>query len=143
MRPSAFPRASKPERDKLLEKVIADNTQFTNLKQQLDCMVPFAITRAAGIKTDIFNHKPKTGKMAVGYRAVFKAGHWTVEPWAWLVDDEQHLTGIELNELVPSAIYMGVVVQPELVKKYGTNAYSLLLGNLRMLQTYRSHLVSY
>lgn len=138
-----FPRAKPEVRERIINEIVKDNSQFTMLRQQLDCMVPFTINKALGLRNiDVFSYVPEAKQMAVGYKIRRRAGHWTAEPWTWLVDNSLKLTGNEL-QVDNNAIYMGVLVKPALLKKFGSNAYSLLLGNLRMLQENRSNLVSY
>lgn len=137
-----IPRAKPEVRSAIINEIVQDNGQFPNFRQQLDCMVPFTISRAMGLRTDVFSYVPKTGKMAVGYRMVRKNMHWTAEPWAWVVDDAIRLTGSEILS-DDKAFYMGVIIPEEFMRKHGRMSASLLLGNLRLLREHRSNLVSY
>ncbi len=139
---SALRPLSLRKREQFIDRLVRDNMQYTNLRQQLSYMEEFTVPTAENLRKDVFSYVPKTGDVAVGYRIVFKAGTYVAEPWTWLVTNKLKLTGSEINAPVKGAIYYGVIVRPDFVKKYGSNAYSLLLGNLRMLEQNKSRLTS-
>lgn len=129
-------------RKQFLERVVADNPQYTNLANQLKFMEEFMILNEMHKKVDVFSYVPKDKRMAVGYRIVHKQGSYIAEPWTWIVDNELKLTGTEIGSMERGSTYYGVIVKPELLTKYGATAYSLLLGNLRMLEQNKARLQS-
>lgn len=129
-------------RDQFLARVVQDNPQFPNLANQLKYMEEFMILSDLKKKIDIFSFVPKDKRMAVGYRIVKRQEHYIAEPWTWIVDNELKLTGTEIGEWDRSSTYYGVLVKPEILTKYGASAYSLLLGNLRMLEQNKARLKS-
>lgn len=129
-------------REQFLARVVQDNPQFANLANQFKFMEEFMILSDLKKKVDIFSFVPKDKRMAVGYRIVKRQEHYIAEPWTWIVDNELKLTGTEIGEWDRSSTYYGVLVKPEILTKYGASAYSLLLGNLRMLEQNKARLKS-
>ena len=134
--------AKREQREPILEKIIEQNKgRFPQIAQQFQYMEPFGIVQALGQQQDVFSDTLPVPH-AVGYRVTVKNGFYSAEPWVWRVSDVRKLKGVEIRNKLDNALYIGALVPEDMVKRHGTVAYSLMLGNMNLLKKNRARLVS-
>ncbi|WOL24351.1 hypothetical protein fHeYen902_005c [Yersinia phage fHe-Yen9-02] len=144
MRLNLFATLSRDRQEKVLKQICHDSAYIPQFEQRFRTMTLFSVRKALGLKTDIFSYLPKADQqIAVGYRIQYVGGRFLAEPWAWIVNDNLKSVGTEITDLLQNAIYFGTTVPVAMIAQYGSQAYSLLLGNLRMLQKLSYSPISY
>lgn len=141
---SLFPSLTRERQEAVLKKICEDNAFIPQFEQRFRTMAMFSVHRAMKQNVDVFSYSPPTHQpIAVGYRVQFQKGKYIAEPWCFIVPNAMKSVGVEINDLVPRAIYFGSIVPDSLINQHGTLSYSLMLGNLNLLKQNAFRLVSY
>lgn len=132
-----FGRQTRARQEMILKQICEDSRYIPQFEQRFRTMALFTVNKDLKRRTDIFSYVPADGQsIAVGYRIQHTNGRYLAEPWTFIVEDPIKSVGIEITERIPNSLYFGSVVPQPLIDEYGTNAYSLMLGNLNLLKRY-------
>lgn len=137
-----FGQAPPDQQERIIKKVCADSEYIPQFEQRFRTMAYFTVTKELKQRTDIFSYVPAKQRVAVGYRIQHRSGRYIAEPWVFIVDNPLKSFATEITTRVPNSLYFGSLVPEELLAKYGTQAYNLMLGNLDLLRRYSLNPIS-
>lgn len=129
-----FGKLTLDQQNRILAQIETDNSHIPQFAEKFRTMSMFTVTKQLNQKSvDIFSFDPGGREMAIGYRIHVRNNRFFAEPWVWVVENSKLSTGIEITQLEPDCVYFGTFVPPQLIQKYGTSAYNVMFGNMRLL----------
>ncbi|AXG66834.1 hypothetical protein HOU08_gp108 [Dickeya phage vB_DsoM_JA29] len=138
-----FGKMTQEQQDKILLQIEQDNAHLPQFSEKFRTMALFTVQKAMNKKTvDLFSFDPSGREMAIGYRIHVRNDRFFAEPWVWVVSNIDKNVGMEITQLDPNCLYFGTFVPRELIHTYGTSAYNVMFGNLRLLQQHSMRKIS-
>lgn len=138
-----FGKLTLDQQQKILTQIETENSFIPQFAEKFRTMALFTVQKSLNQNTvDLFSFDPKGQNMAVGFRIHVRNGRHFAEPWVWVVSNMDKNVGTEITQLDPDSLYFGTFIPPSLFKTYGTSAYNVMLGNLRLLQQHSMRKIS-
>lgn len=138
-----FGKLTQEQQDKILEQIETDNEHLPQFSEKFRTMSMFTVQKALDKKTvDLFSFDPRGREMAIGYRIHVRNNRFFAEPWVWVVSNMDRNEGTEITSLDSDCLYFGTFVPRQLIRTYGTSAYNVMFGNMRLLQQHSMRKIS-
>jgi len=130
-----YGKLSRDQQNKILEQIEKDNAHIPQFSEKFRTLALFTVQKQLNSRTvDLFSFNSRGRNMAVGYRIHSRDNRFFAEPWVWIVDDMDKNVGTEITQLQDNSFYFGTFIPQKLFQTYGSSAYNVMLGNLRLLQ---------
>lgn len=138
-----FGKLTLDQQKKILEQIETDNSHIPQFADKFRTMALFTVKEDMKQRSvDIFNFNSRGRNMAVGFKILVRNERFFAEPWVWVVTDIDKNVGKEITTLEPECLYFGTFMPNTLFQTYGSNAYNVMLGNLRLLQQHSMRRIS-